>query len=123
MDTERPFVGRHSPRVRLSPTEPHGIRRSRLRIGKKAYQARVVLAGDPGTKVTVRLSWGSEASDAQTITIPALHQQYQTFPLKFAPAAASDEASLEILGVGTGAFHIGAVSLMLVDTWRGFTQG
>jgi len=123
MDTERPFVGRHSPRVRLSPTEPHGIRQSRLRIGKKAYRGRVVLVGDPGTKVTVRLSWGSEASEAQTITIPALHQQYQTFPLKFAPAAASEEASLEILGVGTGAFHIGAVSLMPADNVQGFHAG
>ena len=33
MDTERPFVGRHSPRVKLDPAEPHGIRQSRLRIG------------------------------------------------------------------------------------------
>jgi alpha-L-arabinofuranosidase len=33
MDTERPFVGRHSPRVKLDSTEPHGIRQSRLRIG------------------------------------------------------------------------------------------
>lgn len=123
MDTERPFVGRHSPRVKLSPTEPHGIRQSRVRVGRKAYVGRVVLAGDPGTKVTVRLAWGSPAADAQTVTIASLHQQYQTFPLKFVSAGATDEASLEILGTGTGAFHIGAVSLMPADNVQGFQPG
>ncbi|KAA6457589.1 hypothetical protein DYQ86_22450 [Acidobacteria bacterium AB60] len=42
MDTERPFVGMHSPRVKIDSTEPHGIRQSRLRIGAhRPYEGRV----------------------------------------------------------------------------------
>lgn len=123
MDTEQPFVGKHSPRVRLDASEPHGIRQSRLRIGNKAYQGRVVLAGDPGAKITVRLAWGSTAAAAETITLPALQPQFQTFPLKFTPTAASEYASLEILGTGTGTFRVGAVSLMPADHVQGFHPG
>ena len=32
MDTVRPFVGKHSPRVKLDASEPHGIQQSRLRL-------------------------------------------------------------------------------------------
>jgi len=34
MDTARPFVGRHSPRVQLAGSEPRGIQQSRLRLVK-----------------------------------------------------------------------------------------
>ena len=33
MDTSRPFVGKHSPRVKLDSSEPRGIRQSKLRVG------------------------------------------------------------------------------------------
>jgi len=124
MDTERPFVGKHSPRVKLDSSEPRGIRQSRLRVGgNKTYEGRVVLAGNTDTKVTVRLAWGPGPADSQSITIPPLAQQYQIFPLKFTPRAETEEASLEVLGVGTGAFHIGAVSLMSADNVHGFHAG
>ncbi|HEU5402062.1 MAG TPA: hypothetical protein VFU86_11940 [Terriglobales bacterium] len=123
MDTQRPYVGKHSPRIKLDSSEPHGIRQSRLRIGRKAYEGRVILAGDPGTKITVRLTWGAGASDSQAMTIPSLTREYQKFPLKFSPAADSEEATLEILGTGTGVFHVGAVSLMPADNVQGFHPG
>lgn len=124
MDTERPFVGRHSPRIRLDSSGPRGIRQSRLRLGhNKAYEGHVILAGDPGTKVTVRLAWGPGADNSQIITIPPLTRQYQKFPFKFTPAADTEEGSLEILGTGTGAFHVGAVSLMPADNVQGFHAG
>jgi alpha-N-arabinofuranosidase len=124
MDTERPFVGRHSPRVNLDPAEPHGIRQSRLRIGaNKEYEGHVILAGDAGVKITVRLAWGPGASDSQTITLPSIGPGYHKFPFKFAPNAGTEEAILEILGTGTGAFHIGAVSLMPADNVQGFHAG
>ena len=42
MDAERAFVGKHSPRVKLDSSEPHGIRQSRLRIGGgKAYEGAI----------------------------------------------------------------------------------
>ncbi|MGA2086511.1 MAG: hypothetical protein ABSG60_13440, partial [Terracidiphilus sp.] len=67
MDTVRPFVGQHSPRVKLQGSEPCGIRQSKLRLGKgKTYVGRVYLAGDPGARIVVRLIWGTGAGDSQT---------------------------------------------------------
>lgn len=124
MDTVRPFVGNHSPRVKLDSSEPHGIRQSRLRVGGgKAYEGRVILSGDPGAKVSVRLVWGVGAGDSETIKIPSLSREYQKFPLKFTPAADTEDASLEIRGTGTGAFHVGAVSLMPANNVQGFHAG
>src|SRR5512142_1990950 len=34
MDTARPFVGKHSPRVKLDGSEPRGIQQSRLRLAR-----------------------------------------------------------------------------------------
>jgi alpha-N-arabinofuranosidase len=124
MDTERPFVGKHSPRVKLDPSELHGIRQGKLRLGgNKGYEGHVILAGDPGTKVTVRLAWGPGASDSQTVTIPTVTRDYQKFPFKFTPAHDAENATLEILGTGTGTFHIGAASLMPADNLQGFHPG
>lgn len=124
MDTERPFVGKHSPRVKLDPSEPRGIRQSRLRVsGSKAYEGRIILAGDPGTKITARLTWGRGSADSQTISISPLTREYQKFPLNFTPMSDTEEASLEILGTGTGVFHVGAVSLMPADNVQGFHAG
>jgi alpha-N-arabinofuranosidase len=124
MDTERPYVGKHSPRVKLDSSEPRGIRQSKLRVGGgKTYEGRVALAGISGTKVIVRLMWGPAAGDSQTITIPPLTFDYQKFPLKFNPPVDSEEAKLEILGTGTGTFHVGAVTLMSADNTGGFHSG
>ncbi|MGA8629977.1 MAG: hypothetical protein WB573_06515, partial [Terracidiphilus sp.] len=124
MDTARPFVGKHSPRVKLDSSEPHGIRQSKLRVGGgMAYEGRVILAGDPGTNITIRLAWGPGAGDSETIKIPSLSHEYQKFSLKFTPAADTEEASLEIVGTGTGEFHLGAVSLMPAANVQGFHAG
>jgi alpha-N-arabinofuranosidase len=124
MDTVRPFVGKHSPRVKLGGSDPRGIQQSRLRVANgKAYEGRVYLAGDPGAKVVVRLVWGSGARDSQSVTIPALTSAYQKFPFRFTPAADSADARLEIVGTGSGAFHIGTASLMPADNVQGFHAG
>ena len=121
MDTERPFVGKHSPRVTLNGAEPRGIQQSKLRLGKgKSYEGRVYLAGDPGAKVVVRLVWGTGADDSQSITIPALTREYKKFPLKFIATAGATDARLEILGTGSGSFHVGAASLMPASNVQGF---
>jgi alpha-N-arabinofuranosidase len=124
MDTVRPFVGKHSPRVTLGGSEPRGIQQSKLRLGKgKSYEGRVWLAGDPGAKVVVRLVWGAGAGDSQTIAIPALTHEYKKFPLKFTPAVDTTDARLEILGTGSGVFHVGTASLMPADNVQGFHAG
>ncbi|MGA2571345.1 MAG: hypothetical protein ABSF23_12565 [Terracidiphilus sp.] len=124
MDTALPFVGKHSPRVKLDGAEPHGIQQSKLRLGGgKSYQGHIYLAGDSGANVVVRLVWGPGASDSQTITIPALKHEYRKFPLQFTPTADSEDARLEILGTGSGTFHIGTASLMPADNVQGFHAG
>ena len=83
MDTVRPFVGKHSPRIKLAGSEPRGIQQSRLRVARgKSYVGRIYLAGDAGAKVVVRLVWGSGASDSQTINIPALTQSVSEVPVE-----------------------------------------
>ena len=124
MDTVKPFVGKHTPRVKVDGSESHGIQQSKLRVGKgKTYEGRVYLAGDPSAKVVVRLVWGSGAGDSQSVTIPALGSEYKKFPLKFTPAADSQDARLEILGTGSGVFRVGTASLMPADNTQGFHTG
>ena len=124
MDTARPFVGNHSPRVKIQGAEECGIRQSRLRLGKgKTYVGRIYLAGDPGARIVVRLRWGTDAGDSQAIPIPPLSREYRKFPLKFTPAADTADGRLEIVGTGSGAFHIGTASLMRADNVEGFHSG
>ncbi len=124
MDTVNPFVGKHSPRVKVDRSEPRGIEQSRLRLGRgKSYEGRIYLAGEPGVKVVVRLVWGTGPDDAQSITIPPLSREYRKFPLKFTSPVDTDQARLEILGTGSGSFHIGSASLMPADNVQGFHAG
>jgi alpha-N-arabinofuranosidase len=124
MDTARPFVGNHSPRVKIQGAEECGIRQSRLRLGKgKTYVGRIYLVGDPGARVVVRLRWGTGAGDSQAIPIPPLSREYRKFPLKFTPAADTADGRLEIVGTGSGAFHIGTASLMPADNVEGIHSG
>jgi alpha-N-arabinofuranosidase len=124
MDSLRPFVGNHSPRVKLDGSATRDIQQSRLRVVRgKAYEGRVYLAGDPGARVVVRLVWGSGASDSQSVAIPALTSEYKKFSFKFTPTADSTDARLEIVGAGSGTFHIGTASLMPADNVLGFHPG
>lgn len=124
MDTVRPFVGQHSPRVTLAGSEPRGIQQSKLRVARgKRYVGRVYLAGDTGAKVVVRLVWGPGPNDSQTIAIPPLSRDYGKFPLEFIPMTDAEDARLEIEGTGSGTFHIGTVSLMPSDNEQGFHAG
>ena len=124
MDTVRPFVGKHSPLIKLDGSEPHGIQQSKLRLGRgKSYEGRIYLAGDAGANVVVRLVWGTGAGDSQTVTIPSLSPEYRKFPLMFTAAADTEDARLEILGTGSGTFHVGTTSLMPADNVQGFHSG
>ncbi len=124
MDTQHKFVGKHSPRVMLSGSEPRGIQQSRLRLaGSKPYEGHVYLAGDPSAKISVRLVWGSGANDSQAVSIPALSPEFKKYPFKFTPGTDSENVRLEIVGTGSGSFHVGAVSLMAADNVQGFRPG
>ena len=121
MDKDRPYVGEHTPLVKLSSSKAHGIQQAGLAVRKgKSYTGRVVLAGAPGTTVKVSLIWGNAASDHQTVVIHKVGSEYRKFPQTFQVQGDSDDARLEIAGSGTGSFRVGAVSLMPADNVQGF---
>jgi alpha-N-arabinofuranosidase len=123
MDKSQPFVGEQSPRVSLDATTPHGIEQSGLALGRdKKYIGRIYLRGTPGSKVKVSLIWGTGSQDRQTITVPALANEYKKIPLTFTAKADTLDATLEISGTGSGSFHVGTVSLMPADNIDGFRR-
>ncbi len=121
MDTKAPYTGDQTPLVKLNGVEAHGFTQSGIAVRSgKAYTGRIVLAGTPGAVVKVTLIWGKQASDRQTVTIHAAGQSFRKFPLHFTSAADTDDATLEITGIGNGSFRVGAVSLMPADNIDGF---
>ena len=93
MDTEHPYVGGHTPMVKLSQTEMHGIQQSGLAVRKgRSYTGRAVLAGTPVMAVKVTLIWGSGANDRQSVTIAKLRAQYLKIPLSFKVESDTDDA-------------------------------
>ena len=121
MDTNYPFTGEHTPLVKLDAKEAHGLSESGIAVRRgNAYTGRIFLAGTSGAVVKVTLIWGKEADDRQVVTLQKLGSAYRRFSLHFTAAADSDDATLEITGTGTGAFHVGAVSLMPADNVDGY---
>jgi alpha-N-arabinofuranosidase len=121
MDRTNAYAGEWSPQIRLETATEHGISQSgiALRAGR-SYTGRAVLAGSAGAKVEVRLIWGPNPDDRQTIRMPAVNANYAKFPLAFTSKADTGEGRLEIVGIGSGPLHIGAVSLMPADNASGF---
>jgi alpha-N-arabinofuranosidase len=121
MDEANAFVGAWSPCVRLEAGVPHGIAQSGLTLrAGRGYAGRVALAGTPGAKVTVSLVWGARPGDRQTVPAPPLSAGYVTVPLRLTAGADTGDGRLEIVGSGSGTFHVGAASLMPADNVSGF---
>jgi alpha-N-arabinofuranosidase len=121
MDRERAYSGKHSPKITLDASEPHGIQQTGLGVKKgQKYTGRIVLAGEPGVEVRVSLIWGPNAGDRQTARIAGIGKEYRKFPLSFVGGADTYDAALEIVATGKGSFHVGAVSLMPADNMRGW---
>jgi alpha-L-arabinofuranosidase len=93
MDTEHPYVGEHSPLVKLNAAKAHGFQQAGLALREgKSYTGRVVLAGTSGATVKVTLISGEGAGDRQSVTISKLGPGYVKFPLHFQSQADSDNA-------------------------------
>ena len=123
MDSDHPYVGAHTPAVKLSRSEAHGIQQAGLAVRKgKFYTGRIILAGTPGASVNVTLAWGDAASERQTVAINKLRTDYIKFPLSLRAEGDSDSAHLEIVGTGAGEFRVGAVSLMPAENVNGFRR-
>lgn len=121
MDRNHPYVGEHSPLIRLSGSETSGIQQSGLALqaGRK-YTGRVILCGDPGIKIKVSLIWGLDDHNRQIKETDFLTADYLKYPFEFTAGGNSDNGRLEITGTGEGSFHIGAVSLMPADNMQGY---
>jgi alpha-L-arabinofuranosidase len=121
MDTNLPFVGDHTPLVKLAGSEPRGIRQTGLNLVQdQTYEGRVQLAGDSSAKVSISIVWGTNAAaPRQTIVLGKLGKSYRKFAFSF-KAGSSGPAHFEIAGTGTGSFHVGAVSLMPANNLQGF---
>jgi len=123
MDRGHPYVGEHTPLIRLAGTEPRGIQQAGLVLRKsKIYSARVVLAGEPSVAVAVSLVWGSGPGERQTVPLTGLQTAYAKFPLQFAAGGDTDDGRIEIAATGAGSFHVGAVLLRPADNVRGFRR-
>jgi alpha-L-arabinofuranosidase len=121
MDKAHAYVGEWSPLVRLEGATSHGISQSGLALrAGRAYAGRVALAGTAGARVTVSLVWGPNPGDRQTVAVPALTASYVKVPLTFTAAADTTDGRLEIVGTGSGSFHVGVASLMAADNVSGF---
>lgn len=122
MIDEDPFVGEHTPEVRLSDDgTPRGIYQERLGLVEgREYVGRVILSGSPGAgPIEVSLTWDAEGDGRQTVRIPQLSEEFVTTPFRFTAGASTDNGRLEIVGLGTGAFRVGTVSLMPADNVQG----
>lgn len=121
MDTSHPFVGDHTPLVKLAGAEPRGIRQTNVSIVQGTlYRGRIQLAGDSTAKVAVNIVWGAGPDSVrQIIPLRGPGAQYKKILFSF-KAEKSGPAQFEIVGTGTGSFHVGAVSLMPAANLSGF---
>ena len=121
MDTTNPFVGDHSPLIKLAGSEPRGIRQTGVSLIKGTkYNGRVQLAGDSTANVSINIAWGTNADAVhQTVPLGNLGEDYKEFTFSF-NAEKSGDAQFEIIGNGTGSFHVGAASLMPADNLEGW---
>jgi alpha-N-arabinofuranosidase len=121
MDATNPFVGDHTPLIKLAGSEPRGIRQTGINFIKgETYDGRIQLAGDSSARVSVSIVWGTNTDAArQTIQLGKLSKQYKKFTFSF-KAESSGPAQFEIIGTGGGSFLVGAVSLMPADNLGGW---
>ena len=121
MDTNQPFVGDHTPLVKLAGSEPRGLRQTGVNFIQGAnYRGRVQLAGARSAEASVSIVWGTNANaPRQTVALGKLGKDYRKFMFTF-KADHSGPAQLELSATGTGSCHIGAVSLMPADNVEGF---
>src|SRR5690606_38000026 len=119
LDTERAWVGEHSPVVSVDGSQERGMVQHGLALKSGTpYEGRIVLWADPGVTVTVRLVRGNDSKTLSTRVRAS--SQWQTQRFRFDPGMDTTDARLEIVGQRRGRFGVGAVSLMPADNVRGF---
>ena len=119
LDKTNAYVGEHSPSIKLSET-PAGIAQSKLSFkGGKPYTGRIVISSDEDTEISISIISNPTKRDRQTVKVKS-SKGWNTVSFEISPNTSSTEARLEITGVGSGSFRVGAVSLMPADNIKGF---
>ncbi len=117
MQTDEPFVGRHTPEIRAGA----GLRQHDLGItAGRSYEGYVWLKSADRTRavVEITLRWGDEDEARQTVTIDRVTDRYQKFPFRFDAVGTTDHAMLELV-VKDGTVRTGTLSLMPADNIEG----
>jgi alpha-N-arabinofuranosidase len=121
MDTNNPYVGKHTPLISLAGGgQEAGISQDGLAVEKgREYAGRIILAGDnEACPVIVRLVLDS--NEIVSREIENISQEFRTYPLKFTAQVSSDNVRIEIVSKGRGTFRIGTLSLMPADNIKGW---
>lgn len=79
MDTSNPFVGDHTPLIKLAGSEPRGIRQTGVNFTEGVtYTGRIQLAGDPTAKVAINIVWVTNADAVrQVVSLGDLSAEYK----------------------------------------------
>lgn len=123
MVRQRSYVGDQTPEIQLpGDGKICGIVQQGLGLLKgKEYVGRIIIAGSPqAAPIEVSLVWGQGKDARQTVTVNKITNDFTRTPLRFKAGAATDNAGLEIVSKGKGAFRVGTVSLMPADNVQGF---
>lgn len=121
LSKENPYVGEHSPLLRLNESSPVGFHQGGLALLKgKQYKGHIVLAGDAGATVTVTVSWGEDEKSRSVTTLSNLKSEYTRYPIEFTAPVTTDDARIEVVGRGRGTVRVGVLSLMPADNIEGF---
>jgi DUF1680 family protein/alpha-L-arabinofuranosidase len=121
MDTNNPYVGKHTPVVHLAGDgKEAGISQDGLAIVKgKGYTGRIILAGDSEAGlVEVRvISDNNEIISKESCKTAT---EFKTYPIKFTATVSNENVRIEITSKGRGTFRIGTLSLMPADNIKGW---
>ncbi|MBL9129207.1 MAG: hypothetical protein JNL97_16275 [Verrucomicrobiales bacterium] len=116
MSPQKPFVGRHSPRIRAGS----GIRQLDLGLTQgKGYEGYLWLRADPAAgPASVTLAWGAANSGGDSQKVDVDGDDYRRYPFDFSSDTTTDKAWVE-LRVESGAVFVGTASLMPADNVEG----
>lgn len=119
--TDMPFVGRWSPAVEVE-TEG-GVRQEHVGFRSNVDTVGYIwLDGAPGQPVDVRIQWGPDKGDSQSVRIEKPEAGFKKYPLKYRAKKTTEQGVVEILGSGPGTFRVGAISLMPGDNVDGMRK-
>ncbi len=121
MDDQRPFVGKHTPRIEGTGNQPSGIAQSKLSLrAEHGYVGSIWLQAVSGRPhVDVQLDWGDAPEDRRVTRFDGLGKDFTKYPLVFPGVADSDHARIQVLVSGQGVCRVGTLSLMPDDNVHG----